>query len=85
MTESFAETAASRMGCCYVWGSMDSTYWDEDTSWKRMFDGIFAESKIAFSLLPNMHWKRWPSIMVAVEDPIITLKPTTCSVIHRLS
>ncbi|MBI2519185.1 MAG: hypothetical protein HYV97_02160 [Bdellovibrio sp.] len=50
VTESFAETwQRQEWGAVMFWGSMDSTYWDEDDILeKRMFDGIFAEGKTAF-------------------------------------
>ena len=48
--ESFAETwQRSEWGAIAYWGSMDSSYWDEDDILeKRMYDGIFTLSKKNF-------------------------------------
>ena len=48
--ESFAETwQRHQWGAVMFWGSMDSTYWDEDDILeKRMFDGIFKDNKVIF-------------------------------------
>lgn len=48
--ESFAETwQRHEWGAVMFWGSMDSTYWDEDDILERaMFDGIFRDNKLAF-------------------------------------
>lgn len=50
VTESFAETwQRHQWGAIMFWGSMDSTYWDEDDILeKRMFDGIFKDNKVIF-------------------------------------
>lgn len=49
--ESFAETwQRHAQGAVMFWGSMDSTYWDEDDILeRRMFDGIFAGGKEDFA------------------------------------
>lgn len=49
--ESFAETWQRHAeGAIMFWGSMDSTYWDEDDILeRRMFDGIYAGGKENFS------------------------------------
>jgi hypothetical protein len=48
--ESFAETwQRAPNGASMFWGSMDSTYWDEDDILeRRMFDGIFSKRKRTF-------------------------------------
>lgn len=48
--ESFAETwQRHRYGAVAFWGSMDSTYWDEDDILeRRMFDGIYTLNKNNF-------------------------------------
>ena len=50
VSESFAETwQRHQWGAVMFWGSMDSTYWDEDDILeKRMYDGIFKDKKIIF-------------------------------------
>ncbi|MFA6236905.1 MAG: C25 family cysteine peptidase [Bacteriovorax sp.] len=50
VSESFAETwQRHEWGAIMFWGSMDSTYWDEDDILERaMFDGIFKFSKKEF-------------------------------------
>ncbi|HAZ13647.1 MAG: hypothetical protein A2X86_16195 [Bdellovibrionales bacterium GWA2_49_15] len=53
VTESFAETwQRQEWGAVMFWGSMDSTYWDEDDILeKRMFDGIFTGGKTTFGAI----------------------------------
>ena len=48
--ESFAETwQRSEWGAITYWGSMDSSYWDEDDILeRRMYDGIFTQKKLNF-------------------------------------
>ena len=48
--ESFAETwQRHEFGAVMFWGSMDSTYWDEDDILeRRMFDGIFRDKTLVF-------------------------------------
>ena len=50
IAESFAETwQRQEWGAVMFWGSMDSTYWDEDDILeKKMFDGIFRNANLAF-------------------------------------
>ena len=53
--ESFAETwQRSEWGSVMYWGSMDSTYWDEDDVLeRRMFDGIFTGGKTTFGSITD--------------------------------
>lgn len=53
--ESFAETwQRHEWGAVMFWGSMDSTYWDEDDILERaMFDGIFRDKKLAFGSITH--------------------------------
>lgn len=53
--ESFAETwQRHEWGAVMFWGSMDSTYWDEDDILERaMFDGIFRDNKLAFGAIAH--------------------------------
>lgn len=48
--ESFAETwQRTEWGAVMFWGSMDSTYWDEDDILeRRMFDAIYRDGKLVF-------------------------------------
>ena len=61
--ESFAETwQRHEWGAVMFWGSMDSTYWDEDDILeKRMFDGIFKGGLKTFGAITTNalleHWK----------------------------
>lgn len=50
VAESFAETwQRHEFGAIMFWGSMDSTFWDEDDILERkMFDGIFTQKKKHF-------------------------------------
>jgi hypothetical protein len=50
VAESFAETwQRQEWGAVMFWGSMDSTYWDEDDILeKRMYDGIYTDRKSTF-------------------------------------
>lgn len=53
--ESFAETwQRHEWGAVMFWGSMDSTYWDEDDILeKAMFDGIFRGKKLVFGSITH--------------------------------
>jgi hypothetical protein len=53
--ESFAETwQRHEYGAVMFWGSMDSTYWDEDDILeKRMFDGIFKNGNSTFAKITD--------------------------------
>ena len=63
--ESFAETwQRSEWGAISYWGSMDSSYWDEDDILeKRMYDGIFTQSKKNFGEITDFAlaevWKHY--------------------------
>jgi subtilisin-like proprotein convertase family protein len=53
--ESFGETwQRAPAGAITYWGSMDSTYWDEDDLLERaMFDGIYRDGRLAFGDITN--------------------------------
>lgn len=55
IAESFAETWQRHpFGAIAFWGSMDSSYWDEDDILeRRMFDGIFRHQKSTFSQITD--------------------------------
>lgn len=63
--ESFAETwQRHRYGAIMFWGSMDSTYWDEDDILeRRMFDGIYTLGKRNFTEITQHalteHWRHY--------------------------
>ncbi len=63
--ESFAETWQRHpYGAIMFWGSMDSTYWDEDDILeKRMYDGIFREGFLTFTDITQYslseHWRHY--------------------------
>ncbi len=63
--ESFAETwQRHEWGAIMYYGSMDSSYWDEDDILeRRMFDGIFKEGKANFGDITNFAmsevWKQY--------------------------
>lgn len=63
--ESFAETwNRHRYGAIVFWGSMDSTYWDEDDILeRRMFDGIYAQKQASFRDITyhalTEHWRHY--------------------------
>ena len=55
ITESFAETwQRHEFGSIAFWGSMDSSYWDEDDILeRRLFDGIFKHQNTHFSQITD--------------------------------
>jgi len=63
LEESFGETWQRHpQGAIFFWGSMDSTYWDEDDVLeKRMFDGIYRDNMLEFGQITQNalreHWK----------------------------
>lgn len=63
--ESFAETWIRQpKGAIMFWGSMDSSYWDEDDVLeRRMFDGIFKEHNLKFGAITQYAlaqlWKQY--------------------------
>ncbi len=53
VAESFGETWIKNSAIMY-WGSMDSSYWDEDDILeKHMYDGIYTKNKKSFNALTN--------------------------------
>ncbi len=55
LAESFGETwQRQEWGASMFWGSMDSTYWDEDDVLERaMYDAIFRDNKLVFGDLTH--------------------------------
>ena len=87
--ESFAETwQRHEWGAVMYYGSMDSSYWDEDDILeKRMFDGIFLDKKSNFGDITNNAmagvWKQYGGANRSIYywetyhmfgDPSITLR-----------
>lgn len=63
--ESFAETwQRHRAGAIAFWGSMDSSYWDEDDILeRRLFDGVFRDGRHQFGEITSYalseHWRHY--------------------------
>lgn len=87
--ESFGETwIKAKNGAIMFWGSMDSTYWDEDDILeRRMYDGLFTLNKRTFAEITQHalkeHWKHYGGngkskyyweTYVTFGDPSIKLK-----------
>jgi subtilisin-like proprotein convertase family protein len=89
--ESFAETwQRHRAGAIAFWGSMDSSYWDEDDILeRRLFDGIFRDGQLQFGQITSFalseHWRHYQGggkskyyweTYVLFGDPSLDLRTT---------
>lgn len=89
--ESFGETwIKEKHGAIMFWGSMDSSYWDEDDILeRRMYDGIYKDNLLAFNKITQRalseHWKHYGGsgkskyyweTYVTFGDPSILLRTT---------
>lgn len=91
VAESFGETwQRHHAGAILFWGSMDSTYWDEDDILeKAMFDGIYRDGRLLFHDITahalSEHWRHYGGegkakyyweTYVTFGDPSLELRTT---------
>ena len=97
VSEAFAETwLRHRAGAIAFWGSMDSSYWDEDDILeRRLFDGVFRDGRSQFGEITSFalseHWRHYQGggrakyyweTYVLFGDPSLNLRTTRARAIR---